>query len=117
MVEWHFWEAVKPLLLRHPAAVGAARVLPAALQAFPDLTTTTALTVLSAAPTPGQALGLSHGDLHALARSCGRWGITLREVARLHRVLHQPRLRPPVSVEQAMGTVVLQQVIVCGSST
>ena len=84
---------------------------PAALQAFPDLTTKTALTVLSAAPTPGQALGLTAGDLHELARSCGRWGITLREVARLHRVLHQPRLRQPVSVEQAMGTVVLQQVI------
>jgi hypothetical protein len=38
---------------------------PAALRAFPDLTTKTALTVLSAAPTPGQALGLTHQDLHA----------------------------------------------------
>src|SRR5215213_575826 len=89
---------------------------PAALQAFPDLTTKTSLTVLSAAPTPGQALGLTAGDLHALARSRGRWGISLREAARLHQVLHQPQLRQPVPVEQAMGTVVLQRVIVCGSS-
>src|SRR5829696_3619948 len=84
---------------------------PSALQAFPDLTTKTALTVLSAAPTPGQALGLTVDDLHALARSCGRWGITLGEVARLHQVLHQPQLRQPVPVEQAMGTVVLQLVL------
>jgi transposase len=84
---------------------------PSALRAFPDLTTKTALTVLSAAPTPGQALGLTHDDLHALARSCGRWGITLREVARLHQVLHQPQLRQQVPVEQAMGMVVLQLVL------
>jgi len=84
---------------------------PAALRAFPDLTTKTALTVLSAAPTPGQALGLTHDDLHALARSCGRWGITLREVNRLHDVLHQPQLRQPAPVEQAMGAVVLKLVL------
>jgi transposase len=84
---------------------------PAALRAFPDLTTKTALTVLSAAPTPGQALGLTHDDLHAFARSCGRWGISLREVNRLHDVLHQPQLRQPASVEQAMGAVVLQLVL------
>src|SRR5215211_5841846 len=83
---------------------------PSALEAFPDLTTKIALTVLSAAPTPGQALGLTVDDLHALAGSCGRWGITLGEVARLHQVLHQPQLRQPVPVEQAMGTVVLQLV-------
>src|SRR5215204_7785687 len=73
---------------------------PAALRAFPDLTTKTALTVLSAAPTPGQALGLTAEDVHTLARGCGRWGITLGEVARLHQVLHQPQLRQPVPVEQ-----------------
>src|SRR5215207_2991007 len=84
---------------------------PAALQAFPDLTTKTALTVLSAAPTPGQALGLTAGDLYALARGCGRWGISLREVTRLHVVLHQPQLRQAPSVEQAMRTVVLQLVL------
>src|SRR5215211_1142704 len=84
---------------------------PAVLRAFPDLTTKTALTVLSAAPSPGQALGLTRDDLHALARSCRRWGITLREVTRLHQVLHQPQLRQAPSVEQAMGTVVLQLVL------
>ena len=84
---------------------------PAALRAFPDLTTKTALTVLSAAPTPAQALGLTHGDLYALARGCGRQGITMREVTRLHQVLHQPQLRQPIPVEQAMGTVVLQLVL------
>jgi len=84
---------------------------PAALRAFPDLTTKTALTVLSAAPTPGQALNLTSDDLHSLARSCGRWGISLREVTRLHNVLHQPQLRQPPWVEQAMGMVVLQLVL------
>jgi transposase len=84
---------------------------PAAVEAFPNLTSKTALTVLSAAPTPGQALDLTHEDLHALARSCRRWGIALREVTRLHDVLHRPRLRQPVKVEQAMGTVVLQLVL------
>ena len=81
---------------------------PAALRAFPDLTTKTALTVLSVAPTPGQGLGLTHDDLHSLARSCGRWGISLREVTRLHDVLHQPQLRQAPLVEQAMGAAVLQ---------
>ena len=63
---------------------------PAALRAFPDLTTKTALTVLSAAPTPEQALRLTQNDLQSLARGCGRWGISLREVTPLHDVLHQP---------------------------
>ena len=84
---------------------------PAAIEAFPDLTIKTALTVLSSAPTPGQALALTREDVHALARSCGRWGITLREVARLHRVLHQPRLRQPAPVEEAMGTAVAQLIL------
>src|SRR5829696_9395908 len=84
---------------------------PAALRAFPDLTTKTALTVLSAAPTPGQALGLTHGDLYALARGCGRRGITMGEVTRLHQVLHHPQLRQSQPAEQAMGTVVLHMVL------
>src|SRR5829696_6808855 len=84
---------------------------PAALQAFPDLTTKTALTVLSAAPTPGQALGLTHDDLHALARSCGRRGITMGEVTRLHQVLHHPQLRQSQPAEHAMGEGVLHMVL------
>jgi transposase len=84
---------------------------PAALRAFPDLTTKTALTVLSAAPTPGQALGLTHGDLYALARGCGRRGITMGEVTRLHQVLHHPQLRQSQPAEQAMGEVVLHMVL------
>src|SRR5215218_9435190 len=84
---------------------------PSALRAFPDLTTKTALTVLSAAPTPGQALGLTHGDLYALARGCGRRGITMGEVTRLHQVLHHPQLRQSQPAEQAMGEVVLHMVL------
>src|SRR5215207_4133400 len=84
---------------------------PASLRANPNLTTKTALTVLSAAPTPGQALGLTHGDLYALARGCGRRGITMGEVTRLHEVLHHPQLRQSQPAEQAMGEVVLHMVL------
>ena len=79
---------------------------PAALQAFTDRTTKTALAILAVAPIPGQALCLTHDGIRDLARGCGRWGISLREVTRIHDVLHQPQLRR-APVEQAMGTAVL----------
>jgi hypothetical protein len=84
---------------------------PAALQAFPDLTTKTALTILAVAPTPGQGRSLSYDDIGDLARSCGRWGISHHEMTRLHQVLHRPQLRQSTLVEQAMGTAVLQLVL------
>ena len=56
---------------------------PAALEAFKDLSIRTAVTILSAAPTPTLAAQLSHDDILQLARSCGHWGISHREVTRL----------------------------------
>lgn len=84
---------------------------PAALEAFPDLTTRTALTILAVAPTPGQARNLNYDDIRDLARSCGRWGISHREITRIYQVLQQPQLRQDPVVEQAMGTAVLQLVL------
>lgn len=79
---------------------------PAALEAFKDLSIRTAVTILSAAPTPALAARLSHDDILQLARSCGRWGISQREVTRLHTVLHHKQLRQPAVVEEAMGSAV-----------
>ena len=79
---------------------------PAALEAFKDLSIRTAVTILSAAPTPALAAQLSHDDILQLARSCGRWGISHREVTRLHTVLHRDQLRQPAVVEDAMGSAV-----------
>ena len=45
---------------------------PAALSAFPDLTTRTALLVLAVAPTPTAAAALTQQDLIELLRRAGR---------------------------------------------
>jgi transposase len=84
---------------------------PAALQAFPDLTSRTAAAILSVAPTPRQAAELGHDEVRDLARACGRWGISHREVVRLHDVLHADQLHQAGPVEQAMGHAVLQIVL------
>lgn len=78
---------------------------PAALQAFPDLTTKTALTVLDAAPTPGAAGRLSRANLTALLIAAGR-GARAGEAARLAEVFTTPQLRQPDLVEKAMGQAV-----------
>jgi hypothetical protein len=83
-------DAVRERRRQTPRVRSQLREFYPALRAFPDLTTKTALTVLSAAPTSEQALRLAHDDLQSLARGCGRWGISLREVTPLHDVLHQP---------------------------
>jgi hypothetical protein len=76
---------------------------PAALAAFGDLTTRTAMTVLAAAPTPVKAARLSLEDLLGLVAAAGR-GRRRSEAARLAAVFAAPQLRQPAEVEQAMGT-------------
>ena len=78
---------------------------PAALRAFPDLTTKTALAVLDAAPTPGAAAALSRANLTALLVAAGR-GARAGEAARLTEVFTAPQLRQPDLVEKAMGDAV-----------
>jgi hypothetical protein len=63
------------------------------------------------APTPGQAARLSCDDIRDVARSCGRWGISHRQIIRIHQALHRPQLRQSTLVEEAMGTAVLQLVL------
>ena len=79
---------------------------PAALTAFPDLTTRTALLVLATAPTPTAAAALSEADLVALMRQAGR-GTQPAKAAALHRVFTAAALRQPMPVEQAMGQAVV----------
>jgi hypothetical protein len=76
---------------------------PAALVAFPDLTTWTALLLLTAAPTPTEAARLTHADLMELLRRAGR-GTLPKQAARLREVFTAEQLRQPAAVEAAMGT-------------
>jgi transposase len=75
---------------------------PAALAAFGDLTTRTAMAVLAAAPTPAQAARLTTGDLLDLLAAAGR-GRRRSEARRLAAVFAAPQMRQPAEVEQAMG--------------
>lgn len=75
---------------------------PAALAAFGDLTTRTAMAVLAAAPTPAQAARLTTGDLLDLLAGAGR-GRRRSEASRLAELFAAPQMRQPAEVEQAIG--------------
>ena len=79
---------------------------PAALLAFPDLTTATAMLVLTAAPTPTAAAALAPDQLTALLREAGR-GTLPEQAARLAAVFAAPHLKQPPAVEQAMGQALI----------
>jgi transposase len=78
---------------------------PAALSAFPDLSTKTALAVLAAAPTPTAAAKLTRANLVDLLHAAGR-GTRPADAARLVDVFAEPQLRQPEAVESAMGEAV-----------
>jgi transposase len=78
---------------------------PAALQAFPQLHSRTALVVLAAAPTPTAAAALTRANLTDLLHSAGR-GTRPEEAARLAEVFAAEQLHQPPSVEAAMGAAV-----------
>ena len=78
---------------------------PAALTAFPDLTTRTALTVLAAAPTPATAAALTRANLTDLLHAAGR-GTRPGEAARLASIFTADQLRQSTEVEKAMGAAV-----------
>lgn len=78
---------------------------PAALTAFPDLTTRTALTVLAAAPTPAAAATLTRANLTGLLHQAGR-GTRPAEATRLAGIFAADQLRQSPAVETAMGEAV-----------
>lgn len=78
---------------------------PAALTAFDDLSTKTALTVLATAPTPTAAARLTRANLVALLHAAGR-GTRPADAAKLAEVFAQPQLHQPDLVEAAMGEAV-----------
>jgi len=80
---------------------------PAALEAFTDLNTLTAQAVLSAAPTPARAAALSAEEILNLGRTCGRWGMSMREANRIHAVLHAEQLHHPDEIEDAFGAAAM----------
>ena len=78
---------------------------PAALDAFCDLSTNTALTVLAAAPTPAAATKLTRANLVALLHDAGR-GTRPADAGRLADIFAAGQLRQPAAVEAAMGQAV-----------
>lgn len=78
---------------------------PAALTAFGDLSTKTALAVLDAAPTPTSAARLTRANLVDLLHSAGR-GTRPADAARIADVFAAEQLHQPAAVEQAMGHAV-----------
>jgi len=78
---------------------------PAALTAFPDLTTRTALAVLAAAPTPTAAAGLTRANLTGLLHTAGR-GTRPAEATRLAEIFAADQLHHSAAVEAAMGEAV-----------
>lgn len=88
---------------------------PAALHAFPDLTTATALLVLSEAPTPTAGAALTPDELVVLLRQAGR-GTLLKQAARLAHLFAAKQLRQPAAVEHAMGQALTALVAaLCGT--
>lgn len=79
---------------------------PAALLAFTDLTSRTALAVLTAAPTPTAAAALTRANLVDLLHAAGR-GTRPSDAARLAEVFVADQLRQAEAVERAMGTAAL----------
>lgn len=75
---------------------------PAALLAFPDLTTAMALVVLTAAPTPAAAAALTEEQIVDLLREAGH-GTLPKQAARLGEIFAAAQLRQPAPVETAMG--------------
>jgi transposase len=78
---------------------------PAALTAFPDLSTRSALRVLAAAPTPTAAAALSTEDLRTMLREV-RVALPAARLRRLVAVFAVEQLHQPAQVEQAMGVAV-----------
>lgn len=109
--------AVKALARQHQEAIWARQLTvnrlrsvllefyPNALKAFPVLTHKAALEVLRAAPTPAAALKLTRRRVVTLLQRSGR-GNHPALVDQIVGQLHEPALRQPPRVEDALGHVV-----------
>jgi len=109
--------AIKALARQHQEAIWARQLTvnrlrsvllefyPNALKAFPVLTHKAALEVLRAAPTPALALKLTRRRIVTLLQRSGRGNHPTLVDQILHR-LHEPALRQPSRVEDALGQAV-----------
>jgi hypothetical protein len=114
----HEVEAIAVLARAHQDAIWTGRrdanrlrslpreFFPAAVTAFPNLTTRSALTILAAAPTPTAARALTPEQIRQLLRTTGRVGIRASEIERLHHTFTIEQLHQPAAVEDAMGEAV-----------
>jgi transposase len=85
---------------------------PAALAAFEDLHDRDALAVLSRAPDPTTAAGLTRSQLRAALRAGGRRRNLDTVTDRIHAVLHTEQLHAPQAVAAAYTSVVTAQVAI-----
>jgi hypothetical protein len=79
---------------------------PGALEAFDDLTTGDALTVLALAPTPARGRALSRSKIAAALRRGGRQRRLDARALEIQAALRTPQLEAPAIVADAMGTSV-----------
>lgn len=87
---------------------------PAALEAFDDLASSDALTVLSIASTPAQARGLSRSKIASALRRGGRQRRVEERAVEIQAVLRVEQLEAPPLVANAMGASVAALVAVIG---
>ena len=85
---------------------------PAALEAFDDLASGDALSVLAAAPTPALARGLSLSKITAALRRGGRQRRLDERAANIQAAFRAPHLEAPALVSEAMGSSVAALVAV-----
>ena len=76
---------------------------PAALVAFPDLTSTDAVQVLKVAPTPALGMGLSRSKIAAALRRGGRQRRIDQRTEEIQEALRSPQLHGSAVVATAMG--------------
>ncbi len=79
---------------------------PGALEAFDDLTSGDALTVLALAPTPARGRALSRSKIAAALRRGGRQRRLDARALEIQAALRTPQLEAPAIVADAMGTSV-----------
>lgn len=111
-------EAIKLVARSHQSAIWSRRRLanqvrsalreffPAALEAFDDLTHTDAIAVLSAAPTPERARGLSRSKIASALRRGGRQLNIETRAAKIQDLFRAEHLAQPTLVADAYGAIV-----------
>ncbi|MGW5525289.1 IS110 family transposase [Gordonia sp. NPDC003950] len=100
------WDRTRALLRLRSAL---REFFPAALAAYPDLTTPHVLDLLVRAPDPQRAAALSPAQVRAALKRARRRGDLTARAAAICETLRAPALRLPAAVEKAYASVVVSQ--------